>query len=104
VYKFVDVPLLWVIVGGLAAWRLTSIIHHEKVAAPFRKLLGVKELTETDWAYPDTFIGELIECFWCTSVWVSIIVSIIVFFFPPILLPFAFSTVAIMIEKQQRQD
>lgn len=99
-YKFSDAPLLWLVVACLASWRIASIIHHEKIAAPFRKLLGVKELTELDWTYPDNFIGELIECFYCTSVWTSIFVSVAMFLFPPVLIPFALSTVAIILESK----
>src|SRR5574342_1409640 len=89
-YRFLDNLPLWLIVGCLATWRISSIIHHEKIAAPFRRLLGVKEITETDWSYPDTFIGSLIECFYCTSVWVGIGVFVVVIVFPLVLVPFAF--------------
>lgn len=98
-YRFLDAPLLWFVVGSLAAWRISSIIHHEKIAAPFRRLLGVKEITQSDWSYPDTFIGNLIECFYCTSVWVALGVSVVLILFPLVLVPFALSAAAIIVEE-----
>jgi hypothetical protein len=99
VYKFIDAPVLWFIVALLATWRISSIVHHEKIFSPFRRLIGVKEITEEDWSYPDTFIGSLIECFWCTSVWIGIATAIAMFLAPFLLIPFALSAFAIIINK-----
>lgn len=90
--------LFWFIVGVLATWRITSILHHEEIAAPFRALLGVQE-DEGLTSYPDTFLGHLIECFWCVSVWVAIGCTLILVWFPYLLLPFALSAGAIAIER-----
>lgn len=103
VFSFTSNPTLWFVIAGLASWRIASIIHHEKIAAPFRRLLGVRELTEDTWTYPDNFIGDLIECFYCTSVWTSFFVSVVMFVFPPVLVPFALSTVAIILEQNREK-
>lgn len=96
---------LWLIIGILATFRLASIIHSERIGRPFRSLLGVVEIETDDgvaMSYPDTFVGHLIECFWCTSVWVGAGVGAYLCFVVPfplglLLLPFALSAGAIMI-------
>ncbi len=85
---------VWFIVAALATFRITSILHHEEIAAPFRKYFGGVLIAE-EWTYPDTFIGRLLGCFWCVSVWVGLFCSILVYIRPELLVPFALSTVAI---------
>lgn len=98
---------LWLIIGALATFRITSILHSERIGRPIRKLLGVIE-TETDesitMSYPDSFFGHLIECFWCVSVWVGAGVSVYLCLFPVfpagfVLLPFALSAGAIIFHR-----
>jgi len=52
---------------------------------------------------PDTFFGELLSCVWCSSIWVSIFWGIAILLLPAwslkIAMVFAFSTIAVMIEK-----
>lgn len=100
--------IFWLVVGTLASWRLTNIAHWEKIFTPVRKLFGIKEIpiinkdgniVDTKFIYPDTFFGKLWSCFWCLSVWVSLGVTIVILVFPWVLLPFAISAVAIIIEK-----
>jgi len=95
-HEFWKAPGFWSVVAVLAAWRLTSILHSERIARPFRKLFGVSEEGEL-WRYPDTFWGYLISCFWCLSVWVSVFVLMVVFLCPYLLLPFALSAGAILL-------
>lgn len=90
--------IVWLLITFLATWRITSILHHEDIAAPFRAWLGVQEEGDLI-SYPDTFLGHLIECFWCTSVWVGLVCAAIMLLLPYILLPFALSAGAIMIER-----
>jgi len=103
-FRFLDLPWLWFVVASLATWRIASIVHHEKIASPFRRILGVEEITEEDWSYPDSFIGNLIECFKCVSVWIGIAAAIAMILFPPILIPFALSAVAVIIERIMDND
>ena len=88
------------IVLVMATWRLTSIVQREKVAAVFRRLFGEKYdpmlLTET---YPDTFLGHLIQCFWCVSVWCGLVCAVVYIYDPRYLLPLAASAFAIVIDK-----
>lgn len=85
------------IVYALAVWRVTSIIHHEKIAESFRqsKLFGYDGIS-----YPDTFAANLILCFWCLSVWIAALCFLLLWLFPYPLLVFAGSAVAILIEER----
>lgn len=107
-----DWLIYWTIIGGLAAWRLTNIAHWETISYPIRRLFGaftavdtetghevVKYRTFTVFGKEISFFAELWSCFWCLSVWVSIGVFILILVFPWILLPFAISAVAIIIER-----
>jgi hypothetical protein len=53
----------WLILGTLAVWRVTHLLTGEdgpwKLLARFRRLLG------------SGFWGELLDCFYCLSVWVA---------------------------------
>lgn len=96
-------PLFWLVVGILATWRLTSIVREEEIASPLRKTVGVEEFgSDPDyWQYPINFIGAVLSCFWCLSVWVGGIVTILLFLFPPLLIPFALSAAAIFLKDWQ---
>lgn len=96
--RFKNNPLFWLIVGGLATWRLTSILHEEEIAAPVRKAIGIVEYSDESpsyWTYPDTFIGKMFQCFWCLSVWVGGAITLLLHIFPRLSLPFALSSLAI---------
>lgn len=97
--QFTNYPLLWLAVLPFAVWRVTSIIHSEGIASGFRQRLGVVESNEDSyyWIYPDNFIGKVLSCFLCLSVWVSIVFAAIMVVYPIILVPFAASALAILI-------
>jgi hypothetical protein len=106
-----NINWFWLIIAGLAAWRLTNIIHWEGIAAPIRKIFGGHYDKDHDVVYEPLrifgkevmFFASLMSCFWCLSVWVSMLVIILVLVFPWILLPFAISAVAIIIERLWNQ-
>lgn len=85
------------IVLSLAVWRVTSIVRSEDIAAPVRKLFGIYE-EESFIVYPDTFIGNLLKCFWCTSVWGAAACVVLYYVFMPALYIFAASAAAIIIQ------
>ena len=85
----------------LATWRVTSIINREKIAYPIRKLIGEKiDYGSGMTSAPDTFIANLITCFMCLSVWVSIGILVLFHFFPPAIYVFALSGAAIFVERK----
>lgn len=82
------------LVACLATWRISNIIYEEKIFESVRARLGVFR----DGSYNDTFIANLLSCFWCVSVWVGIACTIVTAVAPVVLLPFALSAAAIMIK------
>ena len=54
----------WLVIAILGVWRVTHLLHAEdgpwNLLARFRGLLG------------DGFAGELLDCFYCLSLWISI--------------------------------
>jgi hypothetical protein len=56
-------PLYWLVLGALAVWRITHLFHAEDgpwdVLVKFRRAVG------------RGMIGELLDCFYCSSIWVS---------------------------------
>jgi hypothetical protein len=57
-------PLLRFVLAGLAVWRVTHMFVHEDgpgdVFVRLRRALG------------STFLGRLIDCFYCLSLWVAL--------------------------------
>jgi len=86
---------------ALATWRVTSIIHSEKIAYPLRRLFGAKmdKLLGVE-VYPDTFLGHLIQCFWCVSVWVAAGSTLVYLYDVRFLIPFAISALAIFMNEK----
>lgn len=96
------------IIYGLATWRISSIIVRED--GPFhmflrvRKMAGIiHDIDGNPIQSPDGFFSELLFCVWCSSVWVGLFLTVFWFFTPEWSLifsvPFAFSGMAILIDK-----
>lgn len=105
--RFNEKPFFWLVVAGLATWRITNIIQKEEIASPLRKELGVFEPDGEDpeyWIYPDNFVGKVLHCFWCGSVWVAAAITLVCFLFPPLILPFAISAIAILVKHYIDQE
>lgn len=98
-----EITWLWLVVYFLATYRLTSILYREKIGGRFRKLMGADETEETI-TYPDTFFGKLISCFWCLSVWAGLFNLGFLLLLPEALLPFAASTVSIILFEKVLPD
>lgn len=67
-----------IIILALATWRLASLLVYEE--GPFsaflelRKLAGVIHDAENKVMGDDgSFLGRLLNCFWCTSIWAALI-------------------------------
>lgn len=56
--------IYWFILGTLAVWRVTHLLYGEDgpgdIFVKFRKWVG------------NGFVGSLLDCFYCLSVWISI--------------------------------
>lgn len=100
-------PVFWFLVAGLATWRITNILQREEIASPIRKQLGVFEPDGEDpdhWIYPDNFVGKILHCFWCGSIWIAAAITLACLLFPPLILPFAISAVAILVHHYINQE
>lgn len=92
----------------MAVWRISSLLVNEN--GPWNIFVRVREWAGIGHDYngravtfPDRFFAQMLSCVWCTSVWVSIFMTLFVFTSPYWAFRFAvflaFSTGAIMINK-----
>lgn len=98
--------MYWMLVVGLASWRLTSMLHSEQMFGWLRHRLGILHGEDRlPCGYPSTWLGEMWECFWCLCLVVSLPISLGVgllfplFWWEIALLWLSSSTVAILAEK-----
>ena len=73
---------------GLAAFRLTRLIVYDKITEPLRRPF-FQEISETGadgeqeiYLVPKEkgftgWIGQLLSCFWCVGIWVSLFLSVL---------------------------
>ncbi|MGM9923940.1 MAG: DUF1360 domain-containing protein [Bacillus sp. (in: firmicutes)] len=108
VYSMFDLLLL-----SLASFRLTRLIVYDKITAFIRKPF-FKEVDEKNekgeietYIVPKKggivgFIGELLNCYWCTGVWVAIFIVGSSYFFAywsmPVIVVLAVAGVASILE------
>jgi hypothetical protein len=62
--KLSPVPFYWLIVGVLAVWRITHLLHAED--GPWNALSKLRRQAGTG------IVGSLLGCFYCLSLWVSL--------------------------------
>ena len=94
------------IIAILATWRLSSLLVNED--GPFRmfdrlrRRVGVYLTDEI--GTPLSFLGRLLGCIWCASVWVAALVAAVMFTrLWVVLVPFALSAGVILIERGGRK-
>lgn len=97
--------MLEFVVLALATWRLTSLLVWEdgpfEVFAKLRHRLGVR-YSESNTAYGMNWFAKGVICPACASVWFGMLWGIAYILYQPtwlVALPFALSTVAIMVER-----
>ena len=56
-------PVYWLIVGTLAVWRATHLVSAE--AGPWEALSRLRR------AAGNGFLGKLLGCFYCSSLWIA---------------------------------
>ena len=76
-----DISLVSFIFLTLASFRLTHLIMYDEITEKIRQLL-VEEIEYDGEVYysPKNFIGGIILCYWCCSIWTSIILLILFFY------------------------
>lgn len=82
---------------SIAVWRITHMVYEEKIFEVVRFRLQA-EIAEGVYTYPDTFIGNLFSCFWCISVWVSFVCTIMLLLYKPLLYPFVASAITMWVQ------
>ncbi|MCR6111357.1 DUF1360 domain-containing protein [Bacillus sp. A301a_S52] len=102
------------IVIGLAVFRLTHLFVYDTIMEPVRRLfIAEKAVTDesgqTVWTYVSKgtgvkkFVGMLLSCHWCFSVWVAAGLMIGLLLMPGIFMivsyVFAFAAIAALIEE-----
>ena len=85
-----------IILGILAVARLTEIIVYEKIAIGFRSYFGIfyNPRTETNMLMEGdnkvkNFIGNMLSCYSCATVWVSMFVLGMYYIWKPVFIVFA---------------
>ena len=62
---------VWLIISVLAVWRLTSLICFD--SGPFDVMSKIRLV------FCRIGLGKLIECFHCAAVWISVVVTVLVY-------------------------
>ena len=62
---------LWLIISVLSVWRLTNLFCFE--AGPFDTMIKLRSVLYR------LKLGNLIECFHCTALWISVFVTVAVY-------------------------
>lgn len=96
---------------GLATWNLSSLLVQEtgpySIFMRLRHWVGVRYTPEQT-VYATNPIAELFTCVWCMSRWVALVLALLTLLLPQvmiwILLVFAASTVAIVVDGMTRHD
>lgn len=88
-------------IGLLAVWRLTALLVYDDWFQWLRDKAGVDYVDET--GEPKTFWGRMFACFWCTSILVSVPITLLLI--SPIwvtIVPFALSGGAVLLNHLTR--
>ena len=88
----------WLILGGLATWRITHLLFAED--GPWKVLVRLR------WAAGTSVFGSLLDCFLCLSVWVAVLPAYVigVGWTERLLLWPGLSAIAILIERTFYRD
>lgn len=54
----------WILLGILGVWRITHLLHAED--GPWNLLVRLRRLLGTG------FFGQLLDCFYCLSLWIAV--------------------------------
>jgi len=95
----------------LAAWRIANLIVDDSEEGPFgvltwfRHLLGIRyddkgRMMSVDSPTIYRELGRAVSCMWCLSLWIGLLLALIPSDYRIILLPFALSAGALIVDKQ----
>jgi hypothetical protein len=60
----------WLILGVLATWRVTHLLNAED--GPWQLMVRLRQFAG------DGFFGELLDCFYCLSLWIAAPLAIVI--------------------------
>ena len=60
----------WLLLGILATWRITHLLNAED--GPWQLVVRLRRIAG------DGFWGELLDCFYCLSLWVSVPLAVLI--------------------------
>jgi len=91
---------------GLATWRISNLLVNEdgpwEVFTKLRDILGVR-FDEHSKAYGTNVISRMLACIWCLTPWLGLLVTLGYWLHPVaatwVAMPFALSTIAIVVER-----
>lgn len=83
-----DIDLFSFVLFGLATWRITSLIVDEDgpfdMFVKFRSFIGVY-YDEYSQAQGRNVVARAFTCFWCASIWVSVVVALLAGYYSTLL-------------------
>jgi len=53
----------WLVIGSLGVWRIVHLFHAED--GPWNLLARLRQMAGSGWA------GQLLDCFYCLSLWIA---------------------------------
>ena len=88
----------WLIIGTLSVWRITHLLAAED--GPWQLMVRLRRQAGAG------FIGELLDCFYCLSIWIAVPVALLIGegWRERILLWLALSGGAIVLERVTRRS
>ena len=90
-------PYFWVLVAGFASYRISHLLVTDLIGRKIRNFFNVQEDFDQD--LQPNFIAKALVCYWCTSVWVSFFVTLVMIFsVPVVMLPFGIAGIALFLE------
>lgn len=91
-------PLITAILIGAAGWRIASLLVDED--GPFDIFVHVRASFQPEG--PQTGIGKMLTCIWCTGLWTTLFVALIwLVWHPPVIL-IAASAIPCLLERWTR--
>lgn len=91
---------------GCATWRISAMLAYERgpldIFYRIRGIMGFDQYDDGEEEAPDNFIGNLLACVWCSSLWVGALFFISYILWPGVMfiaLPLAISAVAVIVEQ-----
>lgn len=98
-----DISWLHLVLFGLAVFRVTHLFIYDKITEKFRgKFLEEKEIVneengQLEWLILakgkgfQNFVGQLLSCHWCLSIWVAFVFVLMYWFVPHVTIVLAFT-------------